>query len=349
MVVARFRIGAWMADVACFVVCQPVWPACWLDTPDRSSSSAARVVQDVWDVYREELGVVPAEVVLTLRDAVSRSSVDDFWSTWSRHAEAGLFRACYSRAGGPTEAGSAAFRGRGLLRIRSRRLGGRVVGGRGSGRLCRASRGDEADVHCAQYFGNSSIIPVVLFRRRLRSVADVLKGIRNKGFTRSRWDALLGHWEAVCRHGPCGPISSLDPWDRWIPPDLHGFHRLVFDSLELLNGFLKQVVVSRRDLGIRKWTNWLRGDLGSGPHAWLLLDFVPSISISCHRDPQSQSSQILVEPHLIESARPGCLFSGGLVILWSLLVSSWNLSVICFLKNPSWVFLGLLVGICKRL
>ena len=249
MVVARFRIGAWMADVACFVVCQPVWPACWLDTPDRSSSSAARVVQDVWDVFREELGVVPAEVVLTLRDAVSRSSVDDFWSTWSRHAEAGLFRAYYSRAGGPTEAGSAAFLGRGLLRIRSRRLGGRAVGGRGSGRLCRASRGDEADVHCAQYFGNSSIIPVVLFRRRLRSVADVLKGIRNKGFTRSRWDAFLGHWEAVCRHGPCGPISSLDPWDRWIPPDLHGFHRLVFDSFELLNGFLKQVVVSRRDLG----------------------------------------------------------------------------------------------------
>ena len=34
---ARFRIGAWMADVACPVACQPLWPACWLDTPDRSS------------------------------------------------------------------------------------------------------------------------------------------------------------------------------------------------------------------------------------------------------------------------------------------------------------------------
>ena len=38
-VLARFRTDAWMADVACPVVCQPVWPACWLDTPDRSSSS----------------------------------------------------------------------------------------------------------------------------------------------------------------------------------------------------------------------------------------------------------------------------------------------------------------------
>ena len=53
----------------------------------------------------------------------------------------------------------------------------------------------------------------LLFRRRLKSVADVLKGIRNKGFTQSRWDALLGFWDAVCRHGPCGPLSSLHPWD----------------------------------------------------------------------------------------------------------------------------------------
>ena len=101
----------------------------WLDTPDRSSSSSTRVVQDVWNVCRDELGLVPEEVVLALRNAVSRSSVDDFWTIWSRSAQAGLFRT-YSRAGGPTEAGSAAFLGRGLLRIRNRRLGGRAVGSR---------------------------------------------------------------------------------------------------------------------------------------------------------------------------------------------------------------------------
>ena len=50
-VLARFCIDAWMAYVACRVVCQPVWPACWLDAIDKSSSSASRVVQDVWDVY----------------------------------------------------------------------------------------------------------------------------------------------------------------------------------------------------------------------------------------------------------------------------------------------------------
>ena len=88
---ARFRIGAWVPDVDCPVACQPIWPACWLDTPDRSSSSSTRVVQDVWDVFWEELGVVPNDVVLALRDAVSRSSVDDFWSIWSSNAEAVFF------------------------------------------------------------------------------------------------------------------------------------------------------------------------------------------------------------------------------------------------------------------
>ena len=213
-VFARFRIGAWMADVASPIACQPIWPACWLDTPDRSSSSSASSVQDVWDIHRDVLGTVPEEVVLALRCAV-------FWSLWSRSAEDGLFRA-YSRAGGPTVAGSSAFLGRDLLRIRNRRLGGRAAGGTSSSRLYRVSHGDEVDVHCAQYFVNSSLSPVLLFRRRLKSVADVLKGTRSKGFTQTRWDALLRHWSAVCRHGPCGPITSLHPWDDWILPDLHG-------------------------------------------------------------------------------------------------------------------------------
>ena len=41
-------------------------------------------------------------------------------------------------------------------------------------------------------------------------------------------------------------------------------------------------------------------------------------------------------------------FSVGLVILLSQLINSWNLSVISCLKNLSWIFLGLRVGICRR-
>ena len=210
-VLARFRIGAWMADVACPIACQTIWPACWLDTPDRSSSSSSRIVQDVWDIYRDVLGIVPDDVVLALRDAVSRSAMDDIWSIWSSNAEAGLFRA-YSLAGGPIAAASSAFLGTGQLRIRSRRLGGRAVGGMGSSRLYRISQSDEVDKHCTQFFVNSSLSPVLLFRRRLKSVADVLKGIRSKGLTQSRWDALIRCWDAVCRHGSvwsCFFSSSL--------------------------------------------------------------------------------------------------------------------------------------------
>ena len=212
--------------------------------------------------------------MLALRDAASRSAVDDFWSIWSTNAEAGLFRA-YALAGGPTAAGSSAFLGRGLLRIRSRRLGGRAAGGVVSSRLYRVSQGDEVDNHCAQHFVNSSLSPVLLFRRRLESVAGVLKGIRSKGFTQTRWDALLRYWSAVSRHGPCGLVTSLHPWDDWIPLDLHGFFKWVFDSLETLNVFLRQVVVSRRDEGIRRWNRWLREDLSSRPYVWLRPDFVP--------------------------------------------------------------------------
>ena len=78
---------------------------------------------------------------------------------------------------------------------------------------------------------------------------------------------MLIRWGAVCRHGPCGPISSLQPWENWVPPDLHGFHRWVFDSLEVFNGFVRQVVISRRDEGIRRWNRWLREDLSSRPYA----------------------------------------------------------------------------------
>ena len=109
------------------------------------------------------------------------------------------------------------------------------------------------------------------------------------------------------------------PWDDWVPPDLHGFYKWVFDSLEVLNGFLRQVVVSRRDVGIRQWTRWLREDLSSRPYAWLRPDFVSSFPhFLTVKDPHSQSSRISVEPHLIDAesfVMPGCLISVGLVIL----------------------------------
>ena len=136
-----------------------------------------------------------------------------------------------------------------------RRLGDRG----GAGRLYRVSQTDEVDVQSAQYFVNSSLALVLLFRRRLKSVADVLEGIRNHGSSQSRWEALLGYWDAVCRHGPSGPICSLHPCDGRVPPDLRGFYKWVFDSLDVLNDFTWKVVVSRREAGVRIFGSGLKG------------------------------------------------------------------------------------------
>ena len=119
--------------------------------------------------------------------------------------------------------------------------GGLAVGGARSSRLYRVSQGDEVDVGAAQYFANSSLAPVLLFRRRLKSVADVLKGIRQHGFSQARLDALHRYWAALCRQGPCGPVVSLEPWDGWIPPDLHGFFHWVLTSMGLLSRLLSRV------------------------------------------------------------------------------------------------------------
>ena len=91
-VFASFCIGRWSAEVSCPIVSQLLGPAFWIDTPDWSSSSVSRAVQDALDVYRKEIDVVPPDVVLAIPDAFSRSCVDDFWTIWSRSAEGSLFQ-----------------------------------------------------------------------------------------------------------------------------------------------------------------------------------------------------------------------------------------------------------------
>ena len=95
-------------------------------------------------MHRDELGVVPAEVVLALGDAVSRSSVEDL----------GLFgvvtlRRVYS---GPTLGLVVPLRLAALPFLYYVFVAGvweveLLVAG-GSGRLYRASQEDEVDVHC---------------------------------------------------------------------------------------------------------------------------------------------------------------------------------------------------------
>ena len=68
--------------------------ACLLvDTPDKSASSASKAVQDICDIYGEELGAVPPDLILALRSAFDkncsgkpgvlvRSLVQGCWVWW---------------------------------------------------------------------------------------------------------------------------------------------------------------------------------------------------------------------------------------------------------------------------
>ena len=93
----------------------------------------------------------------------------------------------------------------------------------------------------------------MLFRRRLSSVGDVLKGIRKDGFATARWQALMLWWASVCRQGPTGPVLTLEPWKDWLPPDLHGFYAWVFDTLKVLDEFISQVASARREAAMLSW------------------------------------------------------------------------------------------------
>ena len=147
------------------------------------------------------------------------------------------------------------------LRIRNRRLGGRAVGSRGFSRFYRVSHGDEVDVHCAQFFVNSSLAPWYSFVGVLSLLQMCLK-VSGVGAFLSFVGMLfwvIGRLSVVMVR----VVLSL----HFIPGkvDSSGFAwflQVVFYSPALLNDFLKQVVVSRRDVGICKWVNWLREDLG---------------------------------------------------------------------------------------
>ena len=92
-------LSAWDATSDRARVYSPLWPACWLDCPDRSRRSPSHAVQNIRDVYIQEVGFVP-RVREKLFTACNSPDVDASWLLWSREAEASLARA-YLSAGGP--------------------------------------------------------------------------------------------------------------------------------------------------------------------------------------------------------------------------------------------------------
>ena len=107
---------------------------------------------------------------------------------------------------------------------------------------------------------------------------------------------------AVVRMGPTGPVTSLDPWTHWIPPDLHGFYKWAMDTSALLNEFVLKVVRHRQTSRFQAWSNWIREDLTSRPYQWLRPEFVPPAPyLVCKPQDSPNGSGILVQPALIDA------------------------------------------------
>ena len=75
------------------------------------------------------------------------------------------------------------------------------------------------------------------------------------GFSDTRVTALWHRWRAVVRMGPNGPVTSFEPWTRWIFPDLHGLDKWTMDTLALLNEFVLKVVHHRQTAQLQAWSS----------------------------------------------------------------------------------------------
>ena len=62
-----FSITAWDATVEMARVFSPIWPACWVQCPDRSTRSSSDTLRNIWDVNIQELSFVPRNVRERLR------------------------------------------------------------------------------------------------------------------------------------------------------------------------------------------------------------------------------------------------------------------------------------------
>ena len=75
-------LSAWDATVEVARVYLPLWPACWVECPDRSRRSPSLAVQNIRDVYVQELSFVPWEVREQLLSACNVTDVDALWRIW---------------------------------------------------------------------------------------------------------------------------------------------------------------------------------------------------------------------------------------------------------------------------
>ena len=127
----------------------PTWLVWWVQRIDRTRGSLSETVQNIRDVYLQDLNFGPLGYGSNSVVLVMITMLTTLGTLWSREAEAGLLRACRA-AGGPALAGTSSS-GRGKLISCTSRLGGRC-----KDCICRTDPADPVDVASA---GSSSTPP----------------------------------------------------------------------------------------------------------------------------------------------------------------------------------------------
>ena len=143
--------------------------------------------------------------------------------------------------------------GRGMVRMRTVRLGGPIV------RSVRRNAADVGEVDDVSLYRDSSAAPVLDLRRKLKAVLDLLDAIVRCGASLTRAVELSHLWDCIVRLGPLGSVSVED----YVAARTCGVgesRRLVAGLYDRVSTFIRGVVVHRRNVGITAWRSWLRED-----------------------------------------------------------------------------------------
>ena len=175
---ASFLYSRWTCKVSQPVRCTPLWPASWLPALDKSRGSKSVEVQRVWDVYDERLQFMSREDAFGLDGALLNGDVSSAWMVWSSAAEKALADA-FQLAGGPVPRRGLVL-GRGMVRLRSVRLGGPIV------RSIRRNAAGIGEIDDVSLYRDSSAAPVLDLRRKLKAVLNLLDAFVRCGASLTR-------------------------------------------------------------------------------------------------------------------------------------------------------------------
>ena len=153
-------------------------------------------------MYDERLQFTSREDASCLDEALLLGDVSSAWMVWSSAAEKALADS-FQFAGGPVPDRGLVL-GRGMVRIRTVRLGGPIV------RSVRRNAADSGEFDDVSLYKNSSAAPVLDLRRKLKAILDLLDAIIRCGASLTRAVELSHLWDCVVCMGSLGSVSVED-------------------------------------------------------------------------------------------------------------------------------------------